>query len=321
MPRIDAPGGVITSAVDFVRILTGAYDLARDGVLLSPNTVTTALAAPVAPVDVDLGGFAQDLLGNGVIAHGKSGVLWGVASQVIYRSDGISIAVFVNKSNAHASRTSWTRSRERRRELADAQPVPQHGLPAFTRIVPRVHTVTTSSLPNVTDSAYVVEGEVLSGVDRIDFEGTSITSRLSTSWANGWFRIVDDRNLEIYPPQGLIAGTYSLRLWNGLAVSNPFDVTVTRATTRTLGGPGVVVRRLRADRVARCVVGQLAGAALLQLQQQPPERAAGDRQPRHRRGLHAALDLARGAALRALLRAAHAGRCRTSAPRPCSSRR
>src|SRR5690606_28843322 len=38
--RIDAPGGLITSPVDFVRILTGCFDLARDGVLLQPSTVT-----------------------------------------------------------------------------------------------------------------------------------------------------------------------------------------------------------------------------------------------------------------------------------------
>jgi CubicO group peptidase (beta-lactamase class C family) len=235
--RIDAPGGVITSAVDFVRILTGAYDLARDGVLLSPSTATTALAPPVAPVEVDLGGFAQDVLGNGVVSHGKSGVLWGVSSQVIYRSDGISIAVFVNKSDSHASRTSLNNLADAVTNWPTHDLFPQYGLPAYQRTVPRVHAVTTSSLPNVTDSAYVVEGEVLSGVDRIDFEGRSITSRLATSWATGWFRIVDDRTLEIHPPQGLIPGSYTIRLWNGLSVSDSFEVTVTRATTRTLGGP------------------------------------------------------------------------------------
>jgi CubicO group peptidase (beta-lactamase class C family) len=237
LDRIDAPGGVITSAVDYVRILTGVYDLARDGSLLTPSTVASALAAPVAPVEVDLGGFAQDIQPNGVVAHGKSGVLWGVSSQVIYRSDGISIAVFVNKSDSHASRTALNDLANAVNQWPAHDLFPQYGLPAYTRIVPRVHEVTVATLPNVTDAAFQIEGEVLSGVDRIDFEGTNITSRLSTTWADGWFRIVDDQHLEIFPPQGLMPGAYTLRLWNGLAVSEPFDVTITRATTHVLGAP------------------------------------------------------------------------------------
>ncbi|MBK8979038.1 MAG: serine hydrolase [Planctomycetes bacterium] len=235
IPRIDAPGGVVTSAVDYVRILTGAYELARDGVLLTPTTANNALAAPVAPVAVDLGGFAQDPRSGGVVAHGKSGVLPGVSTQVIHRSDGISIAVFVNKSSSHANRATLNQLVEGVTSWPTHDLFPTYGLPAFPRIVPRVETVQTASLPNVTDSAFVVIGEVFSGVDRVSFGSNSITN--PGSWASGWFTIVSDQRIEIHPPQGLAPSTYTARLWNGLAASDPFDLSVTSTTSLLLGGP------------------------------------------------------------------------------------
>ncbi|MFO1054616.1 MAG: serine hydrolase [Planctomycetota bacterium] len=237
VPRIDAPGGVVTSAVDYVRILTGAYDLAQDGMLLSTTTRDAVLAAPVAPVAVDLGGFAQDVRPGGVVAHGKSGVLWGVSSQVIYRSDGISIAVFVNKSNSHANRDSLNSIADGMTSWPTHDLFPQHGLPAYARVVPRVTGVSPATLPNVTDQPFVIEGEVLTGVDRVAFGSTTITSRSGSTWADGWFEIRDDRHLAVFPPQGLLPTTYSIRLYNGLYASPSIDVSLSRQTARILGGP------------------------------------------------------------------------------------
>jgi CubicO group peptidase (beta-lactamase class C family) len=235
--QIDAPGGVITSAVDFVRILAGTYDCARDNLLLTQATATSALAEPVAPLTVDRGGFAWEDLGNNVISHGKAGTLTGVASEVLWRSDGVAIAVFVNKSDAHASRTSLNNMANAVQSWPTHDLFPSYGLPAFQRVWPRLTGASVDRLPNVTASAFVLDGEVFTGVDRITFGARTITSQNSNTWADGWFRIVNDTRIELHPPQGMLPSGYQVRLHNGVFVSDPLSVTIEHTTGNVLMGP------------------------------------------------------------------------------------
>ncbi|MBI5851469.1 MAG: serine hydrolase [Planctomycetes bacterium] len=240
LTRRAAAGGVVTSPVDCVRLFSGAFDLACDGGMFTQQTVDRMLEdeSPLGganPVGFD----TRAVRGNGVTAYGKNGQLWGSSTELIHRSDGVTIAVFDGKSNSNANRESLN-------QLADAVTswpahdlFPNYGLPAFNRVCPRIHAHSPASLPNLTDEPFVIDGDVLSGVDRIDFGSYVITSSSSTTWGDGWFSIVDDDRIELHPPQGLIPTNYTVTLRNGNRVSTPFSVSLTRATTRSLGATGV----------------------------------------------------------------------------------
>lgn len=240
LTRRAGAGGVITSTVDYVRLFAGAFDLACDGGIFTQSTVDTMLGVPLVSPGANPCGFdTREVRGNGVVALGKNGQLWGSSTQVIYRSDGVAIAVFDGKQNSNASRGTLN-------NLADAVTAwpthdlfPSYGLPAFSRVCPRIHSVQNPSLSNLTDSAFVIDGDVLSGVDRVSFGSHSITSRSANTWADGWFTIVSDDRIEVHPPQGLVPGSYQITLRNGLFASQPIGVAITRETSRFLGGPGV----------------------------------------------------------------------------------
>lgn len=237
LTRRAAAGGVVTSPVDYVRILAGALDLGRDGGIFTQGTIDTMLAAP-ASGSTTIGGWDHRIVRpNGVVAWDKNGMLWGSCAQVIYRSDGVAIAVFDNLANNVPSAASLN-------DLADAVTnwssydlFPNYGLPSFVRHSPRIDAVDRTSLPNVTDNFLTIDGEVLASVDRVTIGTTSVTSLFSWTWSDGWLRRVSDRQLEVHIPQGMVPGTYDVVLHDGIYASRSFPLTITRATTRTLGGP------------------------------------------------------------------------------------
>ena len=238
LTRRAAAGGVVTSPVDCVRLFSGAFDLACDGGPFTPQTVANMLAdeSPLGganPVGFD----TRQLRANGVIAYGKNGQLWGSSTELIHRSDGVTIAVFDGKANSNANRETLNALADAVTQWPTHDLFPNYGLPEFNRVCPRVYAHSPSSLPNLGDDVIVIDGDVLSGVDRIDFGSTVITSRSSTTWADGWFRIASDDLIELHPPQGLAPGSYDVTLRNGLFAATSFTVSLTRATTRTLGAP------------------------------------------------------------------------------------
>lgn len=241
LTRRAAAGGVVTSPVDYVRILAGALDLGRDGGIFTQSTIDTMLAAPTMGTTTLCGFDHRVVRPNGVVAYDKDGQLWGSSGKVIYRSDGVAIAVFDNLANSVASTATLN-------DLADAVTFwpsydlfPNFGLPSFTRTSPRIDAVDRTTLPNVTDNFLTIDGELLANVDRVTLTSTngttSVTSLLSTTWADGWLRRVSDRQLELHIPQGMIPGSYDVVLRAGLVASRSFPLSITRATTRTLGGP------------------------------------------------------------------------------------
>jgi CubicO group peptidase (beta-lactamase class C family) len=236
LTRRAGAGGVLTSPVDYVRLFSGALELACDGGILDQAAVDRMLAEPDPRGGANPGGFdTREVRANGVVAYGKDGALWGSSTQFIYRSDGVAIAVFDGYQNSQASRDALN-------DLADAvaawptnDQFPSYGLPSFNRVCPRIDSVLNPSLPNLTDAPFLIDGDVFTNVDRVSFGNQSITSRGSTTWSDGWFRIVNDDRIELHPPQALVAGTYVVRLHNGLFASAPVTVTLTRATARFLG--------------------------------------------------------------------------------------
>lgn len=238
LTRRAAAGGVVTSPVDYVRIFAGAFDMVCDGGIFTQTTLNAMLAAPPTSPGANPCGFdTRDVRSNGVVALGKNGGLWGSSSEVIYRTDGVAIAVFDGKANSNASRNTLNNLADAVTSWPTHDLFPTYGLTAFNRVCPRAYRVQNPSLPNLGDAAFVIDGDVLSNVDRIEFGRTSITSRLATTWADGWFRIVSDDQIEVHPPQGLAPGNYQLTLRNGNLASQSLPVTLTRETTRFLGGP------------------------------------------------------------------------------------
>jgi len=237
LTRRAAAGGVITSPVDYVRILSGALDLGRDGGIFTQATIDTMLAAPTAGSTTVCGFDHRTVRANGVVAYDKNGMLWGSCSRVIWRSDGVAIAVFDNLANNVPSVTALN-------DIADAVTFwpsydlfPQFGLPSFVRHSPRIDAIDRTTLPNVTDNFLTIDGELLSSVDRVTIGSTSVTSLFSWTWSSGWLRRVSDRQLEVHIPQGMVPGTYNVVLHDGAYASRAVPLTITRATTRTLGGP------------------------------------------------------------------------------------
>ncbi len=239
--RRAAAGGIITSTVDCVRIFAGAMDLGRDGGLFTQTTVDAMRAAPVTSPGANPCGFdSREVRPNGVIALGKNGKLWGSSTELIHRTDGVTIAVFDGRQNSNASRNTLNAIADAITTWPTHDLFPNYGLPAFIRVWPRIYDVQNSSVPTVSDEVVVVTGDVLSGVDRVSYSGPvggSFTARVSSSWADGYFEIPSNNRLELHMPQGLRVGTYQVILHNGLFASTPFNVTLTRPTTTILGGP------------------------------------------------------------------------------------
>jgi len=237
----DSSGGLATSPVDYVRMLTGAFDLSCDNLLLSPSTVASMLAQPAAPSTHDRGGFTWTRRANNVVSHAKGGSVSGASTMVVYRSDRVSMALFVAKTGGASG------ADDRLNELADAVTewgthdlFPSYGLPTFQRTCPHVIGVTVDQLPNVTDQAFVLVGERFAQVSRVRFGIHTISGRTPVAWQAGWFQVIGDGRIEVHPPQGLLPSTYLVTVDDGVNVSNPAYVRLVSAPSLVLGAPPMV---------------------------------------------------------------------------------
>jgi hypothetical protein len=237
----DSSGGLATSPVDYVRILTGAFDLSCDNLLLSPGTVAGLLAQPAAPSTHDRGGFTWTRRANNVVSHAKGGSVSGASTMVVYRSDRVSMAFFVAKTGGASG------ADDRLNELADAMTewgthdlFPRYGLPAFERTCPHIVAATVDQLRNVTDNAFVLVGERFAQVSRVRFGNHAITGRTPMAWKDGWFQAIGDGRLEIHPPQGVLPSTYLVTVDDGVNTSNPAFLRLVSAPAPVLGAPPMV---------------------------------------------------------------------------------
>ncbi|MEC7583478.1 MAG: hypothetical protein VYE77_04110 [Planctomycetota bacterium] len=74
---------------------------------------------------------------------------------------------------------------------------------------PGMHLV----LDNVTDQFAMITGDDLAWVEQFYFDGRSVTAG-ERKWSQGRIRVLDNHNIEFYPPQGLAPGTYTTRVFN-----------------------------------------------------------------------------------------------------------
>jgi CubicO group peptidase (beta-lactamase class C family) len=237
MDRRAAAGGVLTSPVDYLRLLSGCLDLGRDGGIFLQARIDEMLAAPPSGTTTACGFDNRTVRPNGVVSWTKNGALWGNSSRVIYRSDGVAIALFHALANCDPSENTLNNLADDVAFWTASDHFPTYGLPAFSRSAPRIDSVDRTTIPNVTNLFVTIEGELLSGVDRVSIGSTDVTSLFSWNPANGWFRRVSDRVLELHLPQGMMPGSYDVVLRNGIRSSRSFPLSITRATSRLLVGP------------------------------------------------------------------------------------
>lgn len=238
LSRRAGAGGVLTSTVDYVRLLAGCFDMAGElGSVFTTAAANTMLAAPTTTNTTAVGFDHHDVLANGVVSRTKNGMLWGSSGQVIYRSDGVAIAVFDNIDGATASTSALNAAADAVTTWPSGDLFPNYGLPSFVRNRPRIDSVSTTSLQNVTDTSITVLGDVLGNVDRVTFGATAVTSLFHWTWADGWLERISDQELRVHIPQGLMPGTYAMTVRHGLFAAPPVSITITPTSAVRLGGP------------------------------------------------------------------------------------
>lgn len=100
---------------------------------------------------------------------------------------------------------------------------------------PLLRRVAPGTLDNVTDGRFELTGLDLGDATAVRFGSQVITSQSSLDQATGWYQIVDDQTLHLYPPQGLRPGSYPLSVENRVCRSNVLSAQlVCNATPRLL---------------------------------------------------------------------------------------
>ena len=238
MALADGSGGMSFAVVDWARLMAGTFGLGTDWITLSPartNSMLTRHSFPEwseGPGNVTPGSFSWTQRPSGVWAYHKGGTLSDAHTRTIWRSDGISITVLVAKGGGSTSDTSLHNLVEQVTSWPADDLFPNYGMPTFPRS-PRLTSVNTTSLPNVTNAPFVLTGERLDTVTAVHFGTSTITATTTADWHNGWFRVVSPTQLEVYVPQGQASGIRGLYVSNAQGNSSSLVVQLTAAS----GGP------------------------------------------------------------------------------------
>ena len=175
---------------------------------------------------------------NGVFSYKKGGTLSSASTEAMYRTDGVTIAVFFNQADAHADTTVLDGYVEAVTNWPTDDLFPSYGLPSFPR-TPLATGVAPSALPNVGNAPFVVTGERLDQVTAVYFDSAVILSQSPTTWQYGYYRILGPTQLEVHPPQGLSPGLHAIQLVNPTG-SSSVAVGLTLPSAPVLAGPTVV---------------------------------------------------------------------------------
>ncbi len=221
----DGSGGMALSTVDFVRLLSGVFGLGADWSVLPPAQQTSMLtrhsfpAFSEGPGNVTPGSFSWWQRPNGVWAYNKGGSLSDAATRIVWRTDGIAIAVFVNQGDSEAGFDDVNTMVEQIATWPTHDLFPNYGLPSFPRR-PAVTTVTPAGLPNVLNTPFLVTGERLDTVTSAVL-GASIVGPLNNAnWHAGGFTVVSPTQLYFHLPQGLAPGGLALSFQNPVGSSS-----------------------------------------------------------------------------------------------------
>ncbi len=239
----NATGGLAGSTVDCVRLLSGVFGLGSDWIthppiqqssMLARHSVT-ALAGPDGLDQVTPGAFSWLTQPNGVHVYNKSGTLEDASTRVMWRSDGVAIAVFVNKGSSWADDTSLNQLVDAMTSWPNDDLFAGYGLPSFPQR-PALTSVNVQVLPNVTNTPFVVTGERLDTVTAVHIGPHTILNTTSANWHLGWFRVLSPLQMEVYPPQGVAPLSFT-----AITASNPVGTSsgVLVAIQNTIGSVAV----------------------------------------------------------------------------------
>ncbi|MBL8755029.1 MAG: serine hydrolase [Planctomycetes bacterium] len=251
-------GGLACSAIDYVRFLSGVFDLqGADAIVLTDATRAYALQQhtyddyeSTGTKDICRAGMSWHSRANGVVAYTKGGSLESASTNAGWRTDGWSFAVFANIGDASLGGETIQTFLDGLTSWPNVDEFPSYGMPSFAQR-PRLESIAPASLPNVTTSRFTITGKRMDTVTRVDFGNLAITSQSPGNWADGYFEVVSPTELRLYPPQGRVPGTYTVRLVNAVGNSVGSDVDLTFATTFRIGAPGTVGNQPWACVVAR----------------------------------------------------------------------
>jgi len=93
---------------------------------------------------------------------------------------------------------------------------------------------TPYSLPTLTDQGVIVQGDNLAWVELVGVDWDLLGRGDENRWFAGWFRVIDNQNLEVHPRPGAVPGSYSLSAFNPAVRSNVQPLDLTAPTSQTL---------------------------------------------------------------------------------------
>jgi CubicO group peptidase (beta-lactamase class C family) len=246
LTRSASSGGLVMSPIDYVRFLAGVFDGGGDlQVVTSLQAHSLGLPYTYSQLgggtrQISNGGMTYEYVG-GVGRYTKGGTLEGVSTEAVYRTDGVCIAAFVNKTYAHVSTNQLHALVDAVAAWPTVDLFPSYGYPPFQSSCPKITSTTNGTLPNVTQNAFSFFGTRFDEVQSVAVAGATITSQDASTWADGWFRIVSANVLEVHPPQGLAPGAFSLTLSSAICTTSPVPVTITLPPTAVLAAAAAPV--------------------------------------------------------------------------------
>lgn len=177
----------------------------------SGATYTTSLNVSVATVAADVhSGVDQMRLSS-------DNATWS-AWQAFTSPVAYNLAANGGNSN-EGTKTVWVQVRDRAGNISAA------GADRIEYLrVPATASSSPTSLPNVTEGFFRLNGTDFVGVTEVLFDASSITSTSVDDWHAGYYRVVNDTTLDVYPPQAQATGGHTLRLRNLAGLSNVQNV-------------------------------------------------------------------------------------------------
>ncbi|MBL8751862.1 MAG: serine hydrolase [Planctomycetes bacterium] len=217
-----ATGGMAFTPVDYARLLTGVFGLGQDWITIPPlqqssmlaRHTVTPLPGPDGLDQVTPGAFSWSARPNGVYAYHKGGTLEDAKTSAIWRTDGVAIVALVNKGESGTSADTLNSLAEAVAAWPDDDLFPTYGLASFPQR-PKLDAIDVQTLPNVTNTPFVLTGERFDTVTAVNLGPHVILNTTPANWHLGWFRVISPTQMEVYPPQGIAPLSFT-----GISVSN-----------------------------------------------------------------------------------------------------
>ncbi len=103
--------------------------------------------------------------------------------------------------------------------------------------VPTIGSSTGTTVTVIHDNKITLNGSGFADVNRAYVGSDLITSRSPEDWHKGYFRVLSDAKMEVYPPQNLKPGTYTCYVRNTAFRSTNYSATVVHSRISRTGVP------------------------------------------------------------------------------------